>query len=137
MFATIKRALKAILRKCRLYNRPKAMSNTEIKRDRLEFLRLMKLNNSFGFEMKSKYDYICKYDKYASNGAIDNQYFIQDIWGARKVWESKPKLHYDVGSSVGGFIAHILAMNLKVCLIDIRAMNNDFDTNFVRNGGGQ
>lgn len=112
----------------------KAMSYAEIERDRAEFRRL---NNDTRFVMEDENLYICKHDKYADNGGIiDNSYFIQDIWGARKVFANRPKIHYDVGSSVAGFIAHLLAQKQKIVLIDIRPMNNDFDTAFL-NGGGE
>ena len=111
----------------------KQMSDDEIKRDRNEFKRL---NNDLRFVMKKENEYICKGDKYAENGGIiDNSYFIQDIWGARKVLENRPAIHYDIGSSVVGFIAHLLAQKQKIVLLDIRKMSNDFDTPFL-NGGG-
>ena len=45
-------------------------------------------------------------------------------------------MHYDVGSSVVGFIAHLLAQGQKITLIDIRPMDNNFDTNFLNQKGG-
>ncbi len=110
------------------------MSYAEIERDRAEFKRL---NNDSRFVMEKENEYICRKDKYAENGGIiDNGYFIQDIWGARKVFANHPKIHYDVGSSVVGFIAHLLAQKQKIVLIDIRKMSNNFDTPFL-NGGGE
>lgn len=50
--------------------------------------------------------------------------------------EYKPSVHYDVGSSVNGFIAHLLAQKQKVVLFDIRPMDNQFDTRFLKAGGG-
>lgn len=112
----------------------RAMSNSEIAHDRAEFARL---NKDTRFVMKKENEYICRCDKYAENGNLsDGSYFIQDIWGARKVLENRPAVHYDVGSSVGGFIAHLLAQKQKIVLIDIRKMSNDFDTPFL-NGGGE
>lgn len=109
------------------------MSNAEIARDRQLYNAL---NRDERFKIDSKYDFICKGDKYAQNGNVDSQYFIQDIWGARKVLENKPSMHYDVGSSVAGFIAHLLAQGQKITLIDIRPMDNNFDTNFLNQKGG-
>ena len=111
----------------------KNMTNHEIEYDRQVYL---KLNTDSRFEIRKEYDYICKNDKYNVNGSLDNGYFIQDIWGARKVYEHKPNVHYDVGSSVAGFIAHLLSIKQKIQLIDIRCMNNDFDTKFLNDGGG-
>ena len=112
----------------------KKMSMAEIKADMAEYKRL---NNDTRFVMEKDNLYICKKDKYAENGGvIDNSYFIQDIWGARKVLENRPAVHYDVGSSVVGFIAHLLAQKQKIVLIDIRKMSNNFDTPFLNGGGG-
>ncbi|WP_240329579.1 hypothetical protein [Helicobacter suis] len=123
--------------------KPTLMSDDEIKRDKELYT---KLNNDPRFEIRSEYEWIFKEDKYAENGCVtDNTYFIQDIWGARKVFLNKPRVHYDVGSRVVGFIAHLLSMNQRVVLIDIRAMHNDLDTDFINNsksdlsnrGGGE
>ena len=54
-------------------------------------------------------------------------YFFQDIWGARRIYESGAKHAYDIGSRVDGFIAHLLAMNIQVTLLDIRPMNHRID----------
>ena len=114
----------------------KRMSDKEIESDRKKY---QELNTDKRFIINPKYDYICKYDKYANNGGvIENSYFVQDIWGARKVTSNKPQIHYDVGSSVQGFVAHILGANVNVNLIDIRPMDNDFNTAFLqpKMGGG-
>ncbi len=109
------------------------MSNQEIAKDKADYTRL---NMDKRFVIDSEWDYLCLGDKYAPNGVIDSQYFIQDIWGARKVLAHKPDVHYDVGSSVRDFIAHCLAYNQKITLLDIRPMNNQFNTSFLNNGGG-
>ncbi|MCX2716313.1 DUF268 domain-containing protein [Helicobacter sp. MIT 21-1697] len=111
----------------------KMMSNAEIAQDKATYTRL---NKDARFRLDSKWDYICKGDKYAPNGVVDCQYFIQDMWGARKVLEHKPDVHYDVGSSVFGFIAHLLTFNQKITLLDIRPMNNQFNTSFLNERGG-
>lgn len=58
-------------------------------------------------------------DKYAMAGTINN-YFWQDLWAAKKVIASGVKEHYDIGSRLDGFIAHLLASDIKVNMIDIR-----------------
>ncbi|WP_251824969.1 DUF268 domain-containing protein [Campylobacter jejuni] len=112
-------------------NKKQKMSQKEFEQDRDKYIRL---NKDSRFQIDKQYDYVCLYDKYDNNGSgIDNGYFIQDIWGARKVIENKPSIHYDVGSSVNGFIAHLLAAKIKVVLFDIRAMeDNKFDTDFLK-----
>lgn len=109
------------------------MRDREIARDKQLYNAL---NKDKRFKLDSKHDYICRGDKYANNGNVDVMYFIQDIWGARRVLEQKPYMHYDVGSSVAGFIAHLLSHGQKVTLIDIRPMVNSFDTPFLNQKGG-
>ncbi|WP_245945746.1 DUF268 domain-containing protein [Helicobacter didelphidarum] len=129
----IKRPFKQLGQLLGIIKKPKAMmTDKEIESDRAKFISLHKDTR---FSVERKYDYICKDDKYVQNGGMDNQYFIQDIWGARKVYENKPEVHYDVGSSVAGFIAHLQGFKQQVCLIDIRPMRN-LDTPFLRSGGG-
>lgn len=54
-------------------------------------------------------------------------YFHQDLWGARKVLENNPKIHWDVGSSVFGFISHLLVFRQHINLIDIRPIESEID----------
>ena len=56
-------------------------------------------------------------------GGLGRYYFWQDIWGARKVHDRGPALHYDIGSRVDGFILALLAQRQKTCLIDIRPLD--------------
>ena len=51
-------------------------------------------------------------------------YFPQDIWAARKVYQNNPLSHYDIGSSLNGFIAHLLVFR-EVNYIDIRPLDLD------------
>lgn len=58
-------------------------------------------------------------DKYADAGTIEN-YFWQDLWAAKLIGKSGQKEHFDIGSRVDGFIAHLLAMGTDVTMIDVR-----------------
>lgn len=58
-------------------------------------------------------------DKYAAAGSV-NSYFWQDLWAARHVIENRPKEHFDIGSRLDGFIAHVLSNGISVNMIDIR-----------------
>lgn len=58
-------------------------------------------------------------DKYAKAGIIGN-YFWQDLWAAKLIKNTCVKEHFDIGSRIDGFIAHLLAMGIDVTLIDIR-----------------
>lgn len=60
-------------------------------------------------------------DKFMTAGTPASHYFAQDIWGARKVMQNRPKEHYDIGSRLDGFIAHLLVFR-SVNYIDIRPL---------------
>lgn len=77
------------------------------------------LNRRKNFEIQEKYLWPVIGEKYAQNGAMDN-YFWQDLWAAKKIIRSGVKEHYDIGSRVDGFIAHLLAADIIVNVIDIR-----------------
>lgn len=58
-------------------------------------------------------------EKYANAGTVNN-YFWQDLWAARLIYNNMPREHYDIGSRLDGFIAHILCFGIPVKMIDIR-----------------
>lgn len=60
-------------------------------------------------------------NKYEGAGNVSN-YFWQDLWAAKLINKSGVKKHFDIGSRIDGFIAHLLAMNVEVTLIDIREL---------------
>lgn len=62
------------------------------------------------------------YEDDQNAGGLDPHYFLQDIYMAKEVMKHRPGLHYDIGSSVGGFIAHLLAFGQKTVMIDIRPL---------------
>ena len=77
------------------------------------------LNHRKTFEIQEKYMWPVLGDKFADNGVMGN-YFWQDLWAAKKIIRSGVNEHYDIGSRVDGFIAHLLAADIKVNVIDIR-----------------
>lgn len=78
-----------------------------------------KLNTRSNFAINNQYNWPVINEKYALAGSIDN-YFWQDLWAARHVCASGAEEHFDIGSRIDGFIAHILASGIKVLMIDIR-----------------
>lgn len=78
-----------------------------------------KLNKRRNFDIQEKYMWPVIKDKYA-DACIMGNYFWQDLWAAKKVLKSHVREHYDIGSRVDGFIAHLLAADIKVNIIDIR-----------------
>lgn len=73
-----------------------------------------------------KYDktneYLISTDRYGNAGEIKS-YFWQDLWAAQHICRSKPQMHYDIGSRVDGFIAHLLSYGQDVTMIDIRPLD--------------
>lgn len=57
-----------------------------------------------------------------AGAALNDSYLIQDLWGAKKVFENHPLKHFDIGSCVSGFIMHLLSFGMPVTLIDIRPL---------------
>ena len=55
------------------------------------------------------------------NASKMGYYFWQDLWAARKIFQVRPSEHYDIGSRVDGFIAHVLPF-MPVTMIDIRPL---------------
>jgi SAM-dependent methyltransferase len=55
--------------------------------------------------------------------AFDAGYFHQDLWAARKVRDRNPAVHFDIGSRVDGFIAHLLVF-MEVTMLDIRPLEH-------------
>lgn len=62
------------------------------------------------------------YDYEENAGDVDGQYFLQDIHVAELVISSGAKKHYDIGSKMDSFIAHLLAYRGidEVVMLDIR-----------------
>jgi hypothetical protein len=59
-------------------------------------------------------------DRFRGAGEL-HEYFHQDLWAARKIFQARPARHVDVGSRVDGFIGHCLVfMDLDV--VDIRLL---------------
>lgn len=80
------------------------------------------LNKRSTFEIKSENNFYITSEKYEAAGNITS-YFWQDLWAAKKIIKSNPTMHYDIGSRVDGFIAHLLAADVNVNLIDIRPLD--------------
>lgn len=81
--------------------------------------RYSELNHRSNFEIRQEYMWPVIAEKYAPAGVIGN-YFCQDLWAAKRIIESGVKKHFDIGSRLDGFIAHLLASNIDVTMIDIR-----------------
>ena len=86
--------------------------------------RYQKMNNlpSFQFEMSDAFPILTDMD--AGAGIAGGHYFHQDLWSARKIFERRPEQHFDIGSRVDGFVAHLLVF-MPITAIDIRPMESN------------
>ncbi len=75
--------------------------------------------------------YPCVTDKLATT-PLDLNYFLQDTWAARKVFQAAPELHVDIGSTA--LLVGILAQFTRVCSVDIRPLDVDLPGLEVRTG---
>jgi len=62
-------------------------------------------------------------DKFDDAGVIGGHYFHQDLFVAKKILESNPVRHVDIGSRIDGFIAHV-AVFRKIEVLDIRKLES-------------
>jgi SAM-dependent methyltransferase len=64
------------------------------------------------------------YDRWEGAGSANGHYFWQDLWAAKEIYDRKISNHYDVGSRVDGFIAHILPF-CAVTYVDLRPVQSN------------
>jgi hypothetical protein len=85
--------------------------------------RYQKMNDlpSFKFGVRDAFPILTDMD--AGAGIAGGHYFHQDLWAARKIFGQRPVQHFDIGSRVDGFVAHLLAF-MPVTAIDIRPMKS-------------
>jgi len=66
-------------------------------------------------------------DRYDSAGVANGHYFFQDLWAAKKIYSIKPYKHVDIGSSVMGFVSHLLVFMECVEVVDVRSLESKVD----------
>lgn len=106
---------------------------------RLYFLNAIKkyndLNQREEFPIIRKNLFPILHDWGEDAGSVDAHYFLQDIYFARKIHENSPSIHYDIGSRIDGFIAHLLSARIvkEIILLDIRPFGIEISgLNFIR-----
>lgn len=62
------------------------------------------------------------YDWEKQAGDIDEHYFFMDLYMAKRILSNHTSIHYDIGSRIDGFIAHLLT-TINVVMIDVRPLN--------------
>lgn len=78
-----------------------------------------RLNRRPNFAVQRQCMYPVLTEKYAPAGVTGN-YFWQDLWAAGLILKTGVTKHFDIGSRLDGFIAHLLAAGIEVTTIDIR-----------------
>lgn len=95
-------------------------------KDRTRYLSDIKKYNDLNTTGKFpilRYNLRPYYDWNSEAASLDAHYFLQDLYMARKVLENKAtSCHYDIGSRIDGFIAHLLTV-VEVTQIDIRPLS--------------
>ena len=66
----------------------------------------------------------CLGDRYAEGGSTKNEYFWQDLWVARKIFQQRPVRHVDIGSRIDGFVAHVASFR-EIEVFDIRPLSSN------------
>lgn len=61
----------------------------------------------------------CLTDRYEEGGTARGEYFWQDLYVARKIFQANPERHIDIGSRVDGFVAHVASFR-EIEIFDIR-----------------
>lgn len=79
-------------------------------------------NTRESFEITKKFRFPILTDRYLEAGSFSS-YFWQDLWAARLIHDANPAKHYDIGSRVDGFIAHLASFREDIILIDIRPLS--------------
>ena len=89
----------------------------------IDFLAYRKADSLIhsGFPLKIRNTFPCLLDRYDDAGSLPTHYFWQDLWGARKIFNSGVKRHYDIGSRLDGFVAHCLPF-CEIVMLDIRPL---------------
>lgn len=95
------------------------------KKDKLKYASDKKIyismqKKAFPFLRKYENPFMSDYRK--QSGSISS-YFWQDLWAARLIHHNNPNNHYDIGSRVDGFIAHLASFRNNINIIDVRPLD--------------
>lgn len=87
---------------------------------RRDLSRYRSLNKRDSFTYRRNYHWFI--DESHESAGTTSAYYWQDLWAAGKIIERNPEIHYDIGSRIDGFIAHLQAAKIQTNLIDIRPL---------------
>lgn len=110
----------------RILNATKDLSNNDqIVKEFDEDVELYTTKNTYkNFEVRKDCMYPILNEKYAQAGRT-SIYFWQDLWGTKWVHQRNPEHHYDIGSRIDGFIAHLLSFRKNIHVIDVRPLDSN------------
>lgn len=83
-----------------------------------------RLNARETFSYSENWKWFIHAEKYGKAGYV-GAYFWQDLWAAKLIYKNNPVKHYDIGSRLDGFLAHLLSFRDQVTMIDIRPFETD------------
>lgn len=84
---------------------------------------IKKRQNNYFKLPKIAIPYVCLGDHRNQAGEASGHYFHQDLIIASEIFKRKPNNHFDIGSRIDGFIAHLISFEQKVIIGDIRNLN--------------
>jgi hypothetical protein len=89
----------------------------------LNDIRRYQTNDSGRFPIRVRHLKPMLLDYAGQAGDASGHYFFQDLWAARKIFAARPQQHFDIGSRVDGFVAHVLSF-MPVQVFDIRPLTS-------------
>ena len=66
------------------------------------------------------------HDWWEEAGAMKTEYFIQDLYVAKRIKKSGPNKHVDIGSRIDGFVANVASF-MEIQILDIRKLTDTFE----------
>ena len=95
-----------------------------IRRFLTNYLQLKKQmkNTIYPFRISSFYPVLG--DSFQTNGATSGHYFHLDLYVAKQIYCRNPRVHFDVGSRVDGFVAHVASFR-EIKVVDVRPTEID------------
>jgi len=84
-------------------------------------LRLLKKQNSENNEFIFGDNFMILDEKDVDSGTMSGHYFHQDLHIAKRIFDTKPAEHLDIGSRVDGFVAHVACFR-PIMVMDIRPL---------------
>jgi SAM-dependent methyltransferase len=64
------------------------------------------------------------HDRDQEGGSTKGEYFLQDLFVARKIFSANPDKHLDVGSRIDGFVAHVASFR-ELEVVDVRPISSE------------